>query len=356
MKIGIITFHRASNYGAVLQCYALTQFLSKKGYQVEVVDYRSHSIESTYKLVLFDSFRNFISSLIHILYRYKSNANFRKFINSFLPISKRSYYAASEIKGYDILIIGSDQVWNKRITKGFDNVYWGEIPYGKAIISYAASMGTEVVYLEEDKIKIQNYLRNFDSISVREQSLHNFIGTLTNKPIKIVLDPAFLLSKNDYMDISCNPSITKYVLYYQMEYNRDAKKRVCEIANQLGCQVVVLGGKKEKYPLKYKYLDSSNVSVPEFLGYINNAECVMASTFHGVVFSLIFNKDFYFIANGKTDRATFLLHNIGATNRIVSPKNSLIFSKVNYQRIRQNIDVQKDLSIEFLINAIKKFD
>lgn len=356
MKIGIITFHRASNYGAVLQCYALVTFLKQNGYDAEVVDYRARSIEATYKLFKFGSVHGFVSSLMHFCYRYKSNLNFRNFINTFLPLSPQIYNSASEIKEYDILVIGSDQVWNKRITKGFDDVYWGNIPNRKKIISYAASMGTEVEYSKEDINIIRNNLKNFNAISVREQSLYNTICCLTEKSVNLVLDPTFLLSIDDYKKIAIKPSISNYVLYYQMEYHKDTKTRVCEIARQLGCQVVVIGGKKEKYPIKYNYFNSASVSVCEFLGYIQNAKCVLASTFHGVAFSLIFNKDFYFVANGKTDRAKFLLESVGAKDRIISSEKPINFSKIDYCLITHNLIQRKKTSMDFLNNSFLNND
>ena len=353
MKIGIITFHRASNYGAVLQCYALVTYLKKNGYYAEVVDYRSKSIELAYRLLKFSSLRVFLSSLIYLHFRCKSNNNFRNFISSFLPLSKKIYYSASEICDYDILIIGSDQIWNQRITKGFDNVYWGDIPNGKKIITYAASMGTEVNLLKEDKEKIKQYLLNFDYISVREYSLYETIKGLTDKPIEMVLDPTFLLYPDDYSQLISPPADNNYILYYQMEYHKDAKKRVCEIADQLGCDIIVLGGKKERYSRSKRYCDSSNVTVSEFLGYVFYAKCVFASTFHGVAFSLIFHKDFYFLANGKTDRAVYLLESLGAKDRVISPEVSVSFSNVDYSIINTKIQYRQKQSFDYLEKAIK---
>lgn len=349
MKIGTLTFHRACNLGGALQCYALLHYLNCNGYTAEAVDYRSHAIESVYRLINTKNFIGFLRSLRYLRKKYYLNKNFRIFRERFIPISSQKYLEVEDLANeYDILLIGSDQVWSKRINHGFDKFYWGAIPGKQRIISYAASMGTDHHYTDEENKLIASYLNNFDAISVREDSLNEEMSRLTNKAITTTIDPTLLLSVDDYREIAEFPNVKDYVLYYQMEYNPESKKRVTEVAKELGCEVVVLGGKMEDYVVSSTYLPIAKVSPQAFIGYILNAKCVFASSFHGVALSVAMKKDFYFLANYETDRADNLLRHIGAYDRRIASDQSILFSKVDYSIVEPKLNIFRESSINFL--------
>ena len=170
MKIGTLTFHRACNYGGALQCYALVETLRRMGYNAEVVDYRSRAIENSYKPIKAITIKGLIKSLIQLPQTLKRNHSFRLFSKQYVPTSNRTFYNANDISDqYDFCFIGSDQVWSKRINKGFDPVFWGQFRGKKA--SYAASMGTDHDFTPEEYKLIKEYLGSFDNISTREDSL-----------------------------------------------------------------------------------------------------------------------------------------------------------------------------------------
>lgn len=354
MKIGTLTFHRANNFGGALQCFSLIYYLRKNGYDAEVADYRSKAIESAYKLIRFSSLRAFVGSLRELPMRLRHNENFKEF-RKLIPISANTFCSAKELDGvYDIVLIGSDQVWSKRINQGFDPVFWGNIKGGTKVVSYAASMGTDHNYTDEENQIIREYLNNFDAISVREDSLNTEMSALTEKPIQTVVDPTLLLDKSDYSKIesmSIVPS-NKYVLYYQMEYHEKSRLRVQEVAEQLNCDVIVIGGRKEHYEGKYKHYAYSDITVPEFIGLINNATCVFASSFHGTALSVAMRKDFYFFDNYESDRAENLLLHIGAHDRMIKSTNSLKYTPVKYSVIENNIKSYILKSTEFLKNNL----
>lgn len=330
MKIGTLTFHRACNYGGVLQCFALVKALKKMGYDAEVVDYRSQAIEDSYTIIKTNGIKNFIASILSFPVTQKSINNFKEFRNKFIPISSNVYHSASELSDkYDLCFIGSDQVWSKRINRGFDSVYWGQFNGRKA--SYAASMGTDHNYTEAENNQIKSFLANFDNLSTREDSLRDELLSLTDKPIQTVIDPTLLLSREDYEAIAIKPKEDNYVLYYQMEYHPQSKDFVTNIAKQLGCKVITLMGPNENYEgVEHLHKTVPQVKVEEFVGYILNAKCVIASSFHGTALPIAMKKDFYFLANFQADRSENLLRYLGALDRMRTSTDIIAFSHVDY--------------------------
>ena len=333
MKIGTLTFHRACNYGGVLQCYALVTYLRSLGYSAEVIDYRSRAIEKSYAIINTKSFKHFFSSILNFFHTIKTKKNFRKFLNANIPISNQVYYGPNELSNqYDLFFIGSDQIWSKRINKGFDPVYWGQFE-GK-IVSYAASMGTDHDYSEYEYKKISSFLQRFHCISTREDSLRNEIAPYTKKRVQTVIDPVLLLSVHDYKKIAVKPKEEQYVLYYQMEYNSASKDFVANIARQLNCSVITIMGPNEYYGgIEHIHKSTFQVSVEELVGYIYNARCVISSSFHGTALPIAMQKDFYFLANRMTDRSENLLRHIGAIDRMKKSTEMIEFTPVDYSVI-----------------------
>lgn len=353
MKIGTLTFHRACNYGGALQCFALIKALRKMGYDAEVVDYRNPVIEKTYSLISFNNFRSFISSLLHLKSSIQKKRNFRKFAKQFIPMSSEIYRNSSELSNkYDYFLIGSDQVWSKRINKGFDPAYWGLFEGNK--ISYAASMGTDHNYTQEERDEINRYLEGFSYISTREDSLRDELSQLSKKSIETVIDPTLLLDRMDYESIAIKPKEDNYVLYYQMEYHPQSKDFVANVAKTLGCKVITIMGPNEKYEgVEHIHKKVSQVNVREFVGLILNAECVIASSFHGTALPIAMRKNFYFLANNATDRSENLLRHIGALDRMKKSTELIKYTSVDYSVIEHNLNVFVNKSKEFLLNCLR---
>lgn len=338
IKIGTLTFHRACNYGGALQCYALVKALKTMGYDAEVIDYRSKAIERSYQLIKTSNFKEFAASLLHIFSSWKQKKHFREFSRKFVPIGRKTFYCASELSNqYDLCFIGSDQIWSKRINRGFDPVFWGQFNGNKA--SYAASMGTDHNYTKDEYLKISSYLQNFKCISTREDSLNEELSPYTEKKIKTVIDPTLLITCEDYNEIAIKPKEKNYVLYYQMEYHASSKDFVKNIANQLGCKVVTIMGPNEDFGnIQHIHKKASEVSVQEFVGYILYARCVVASSFHGTALPIAMRKDFYFLANYEADRSENLLRHIGALDRMKKSTDIIKYSDVDYSIIEPQLD------------------
>ena len=352
MKIGLLTFHRACNYGGALQCFALAKKLNTMGYNVEVVDYRSKAIEQSYQLINMRGLKSFLASILCLRKSMKKRKNFRSFSKSFVPTSNIIYYSASEISNqYDIYFIGSDQVWSKRINRGFDSVFWGQFKGKKA--TYAASMGTDHSYSNAEYAELKGYLKNFDFLSTREDSLRNEMAPLTDKQIQTVVDPTLLISRKDYENIAIKPQEENYVLYYQMEYHPQSKDFVANIAKQLDCKVITLMGPNEQYEgVEHIHKTIPEVNVQELVGYILNARCVVASSFHGTALPIAMRKDFYFLANYEVDRSENLLRRIGALDRMKESRETVKFSPVDYSVIEPCLNIFISESVEYIRNCI----
>ena len=362
MKIGILTFHCAHNYGAVLQCYALQETLRQMGHDVEVIDYRPEYLLWPYRW--FDAHR-FISKnpikalkksfkeLVLLRLRFRRYNAFNSFISNRLHISER-VSADSIPNKYNIHIMGSDQIWNPKITKGFDPVYFGKFKFPKEerkYIAYAASMEAKSLRGEEQNFYKQS-LKNFDAVSVRERQLAELLQPLTSKKVEAVIDPTLLADKNIWESIAKQPKIKqKYVLVYQVRSNEKTIRIAESIANQLSAIVIEI---KAWMSIEYSKRKIQCASPEEFIGWIKYASCIVTTSFHGTAFSIIFNRPFYCITlgDGGDSRSLSLLTALQLDDRMVNKNDSPVFSEVNYERANKLLLNLKMKSLLFLTNAV----
>lgn len=312
MKIGILTFHNADNYGAVLQCYALQEVLKKKfpNDDVSVIDYRNDDIESTYKVIQLQ--KKAISNIIQFIYvpeLLKKRRQFKNFRQRFLDVSPALY---SE---YDVIFYGSDQIWNFALT-GSDLVYLGK-GFRGIKIAYAASDGGELI---DSQAEVKDLLLKFNEISCREKSLAKKITALTARhDIKTVCDPVFLISKTDWLKIAVLPKEHNYILAYKVSENLDFDREVEKASQYLGKPVIQIVYQKSIRKLFYQKQNIvTGVSVEQFLGYVAYADLVITTSFHATAFSLIFKRPFYVLKIKRgSERITDLLSAVDYANKYV---------------------------------------
>ncbi len=362
MKIGILTFHCAHNYGAVLQCYATQEFLRSKGYDVEVINYRPQFLLDPYKLFdrrrvisknLMLSLKFLIVECLLFLNRYKRFRGFEKFIHNRLQIGN-AVSRDSLPSDCDAYIIGSDQVWNSRITRGFDPIYFADFPFekgNKKFISYAASMESKTLTLEQVDFYAKS-IKNFDFLSVREIQLQQLLQPLTSKKISQVLDPTLMVPTHLWDNLSSDKSnVGKYVVVYQVRVNPNTMRIAEYIANQIGAKVKVLVAW-----LQYKAVEGTDqTATPEdFLDAIRNAACVVTTSFHGTAFAVIFNRPFYTIRlnDGSDSRSESLLGTLNLEERVVEVNASPIFSDIDYSLVNQKLEQLRSESQEYLLNSL----
>lgn len=361
IKIGILTFHCAHNYGAVLQCYALQEVLKSMGYNVEIINYRPKYLLNQYKKFCFNRLisRNpirmlkiWINEIMTINKRKKRYEAFQTFIetrlNLTLPVEGKNIPSS-----FDVYIMGSDQIWNPQITKGFDSVYFGEFKFpknGKKYIAYAASMEASSLN-QESKTFYSRVLKNFDAISVRENTFAQLLQSLTNKKIETVLDPTLLTDSAIWDSIIKHPSIREpYVLVYQVRRDKNTKRIADNIAKQLHAKVIEITANLSCKLLRNTY---QSCSPEEFLGWIKYASCVITTSFHGTAFSIIYNKSFYCLKLGKGDtRAASLLQELELENRMIERTSSPKFQLLNYEYVNEKIMNLRKKSYQFLLSSL----
>ncbi|WP_303029700.1 polysaccharide pyruvyl transferase family protein [uncultured Duncaniella sp.] len=323
MKIGILTYHRAENFGAVLQAYALSSYLRSEKHDVEVIDYRSKNIERRYEIFspgillsrknIYLSIKEYIGRFSNIADRRTKKRKFEEFRKN-LPLSK-PVRARREIGTYDIIITGSDQVWNFHINKGDENVYL--LNFGSESlmrVSYAASSERNGLSRIPES-QLREAFDRFDKISVREQFLKDIVGKLTNKKVSVCVDPVFLLSASEYEDVCMKPRERKYILVFHMTYSRELVEFASKLAMNKGLRLIeCFGG----FAAHQKSADSiCNWGPQELLGLIANAEVVFTTSFHGLAFSLILHRNVWLINKGDNCRQHSLLHLAGLDHRML---------------------------------------
>lgn len=359
MKIGILTFHCAHNYGAVLQCYALQETLKNMGHEVEVINYKPKYLITPYKIFNIKYFyqknpykllkRIFTEIEIYKKRKKRYNA-FNTFINKKLNLS--TLVAGHSIpKDYNLYIVGSDQVWNRHLTQGLDPIYWGNFERGAGhLITYAASMEAKEID-EQYKVPIINNLKNFDYISVREKNLQEILQKISKKKIELVIDPTLLVNSTLWNNLSIAPPIKKkYVLIYQFAKNINTINIANKIASEINADVLDVNVDI----LNDKYNKLYYLSPEQLLGYFKNASFIITSTFHGTAFSVIFNKPFYYIKLGNKEnyRVNSLLENIGLSDRIISEYSSPEYKDIKYIKTNKLLNALKNNSIQFLEKII----
>jgi hypothetical protein len=357
MKVGLLTFHAAHNYGAVLQAYGTLALLNSLGITANCIDYRPNYLA---KQRIFPRLKNqpfsikiklIIEGMMVFYWRIKRRNRFNNFINSKLNTSKEGYLNLG--KSHEAYIMGSDQIWNIQLTKGFDAPFWGNFKTKKGVVkvSYAASMSNYNLNTSQKK-KMGELLKNFDAISVREEQSESFILDNFNIKTNTVLDPTFLLEKSQWSLISKKPTInTKYVLVYSIGLRDEALRVANLIAKQLNFKIVELTALVDKNVLFNK---CQTASPEEFLGYFEHAAFIVTTSFHGTAFSIINKKPFYSIAHGndKDTRQRTILNKLGLNNRLISIGETPILDEINYESVHTKLDLLRANSINFLKNSL----
>lgn len=331
MKVGIVTFHFVNNFGGVLQAYALKKTLIKKcNVEVKIVDYRNWFIRFTDTVRLFPITKNiaeFKSGIKSMKDRYSRIHRFRKFCENRFDRT-RYYKNGLSLRFYppdcDKYILGSDQIWNAVITFGIADPYFGGfVRESKDKFAYAPSFGKNYIH----KIftnKVKKYLQKLGSISVREKEGIELVKALTGRQAIQLIDPSFLLEKEDWDEIAVKPHIDgEYILLYIMQRDDSIYDYVRKIKLKLGIQLVEIS----RYGYKPDFVDISLVDVgpDEFIGLFQCAACVCTNSYHGLSFSIIFQKELYLI---QCKRFTGRINNL---LELLQIDKSIIFNKKDPQ-------------------------
>ena len=353
-KVGVITFHRADNYGAVLQTYATQYCLNEQGIEVDIIDYRSPKLEESYKLFDFRRGRNsihcikiFLHDLTRIPRKMKFNSFRKKLLKCSIPYSTANIYDSN--RQYDVFMTGSDQVWNHASPQKHDVYCFTFVEKGKKKVSYAASPGTHFIY-DNSKEFYASALKDFTDISVREKSGLKIVKNLTGRNATLLPDPTLMLSKKDWDKIAKKPRESRYILIYLMNAREEVLHFAEALSKKTGLRVLNITD-DNRSSIKAKGIH--NAGPIEFLGYFSNAEYVITNSFHGLMFSIIYRKSVYVdIPKGKNttyERLTNILDELGISDRYIADLSiDFVPQKIEYSEIEGNISKLQNKTKEFI--------
>lgn len=358
MKVGILTFHNAINYGAVLQAYALQQFLKKDGYDAEIIDYRNDYFKKFYSPFYIEKLN--LRKIIYMLYSFRQKMRrlkqFGKFRSDFLIQSKEIYYpnTISKIDNvYDCIVVGSDQVWNLTLIDGDPNYL---LPFCKKTrkITYAASIGLKKIPDEYDDVFAKN-IPMFDTISVREKSAVRLLKQYTEKEIEVSNDPVLLLDKKEWKKVVIDTDyIVKgnYIVVYKINKN-DLYDKAEELSKKTGQPVVVI---KPDRSCNFDCIKVKGASPQEFVSLFYNAKYIITDSFHGSVFSIIFGKKFIYIPDVRPDNKNIrifdLLRKFNLESRVYNNSIEEIYNPIDLKSIQGILDKERKQSADYLRKAI----
>ena len=290
MKIGILTFHNAHNYGAVMQAYALRSVLRRNGHEVTILNYRNQAIDSHYpKQLSFDQTGFSARQQIDWSEQYHK---FKYFIDHVLLEDQTSVLDVEDLEclEMDCFICGSDQIWEPWLTNGLDRVYFLDFKTRARKVSYGASKA-KPDFSSFEKEYFRNKLLRFDAVSVREESLAIALKNECGISADTVLDPTFLLDAEDYMVVADPIKVPHpFVLAYYLSEDEQLFDCAKRVAQQLKQPLVEIHFFRMERNIGYQV---ANCGPGEFLTYFHNASYVLTNSFHGVAFSIIFPRPFY---------------------------------------------------------------
>lgn len=354
-KVMILTFQFADNYGALLQAYALKREIETIGYQADVVNYVSDLNKAEYSrnpFIVKGSFKKKVKRVLKLPLAWKQMKLCDEFRKTNLELKReiKKEELMNLTEEYTALVVGSDQVWNGRLT-GDNTTYF--LDFGKNIkkISYAASLGTmKMTDFQKDCMK--KYVSEFDAVSIREERNLDEVKYYVSKAENVV-DPVFL-NTGQWKQIASagkHSVAEKYILYYSLGGAEDFEKIVEELSNTHSLQTISVHPTAKKYHIKGKQL--YNVGPIDFLALIENAEIVCTDSFHATCFSIIFGKLLCYKTNqDNPGRAESFLRKLKAI-----PDNSLTetlscqlldCSKINKTILKQDIARSKTFLREAL--------
>jgi hypothetical protein len=376
MKAGLLTFHHAHHYGAQLQAYALMKAVIAAGVDCEIINYvRSDTTEGNRLFKKGFSARSLLSNANTVL-NYgklkKRYQRFESFVKSDMVLSPKFYGTYEALKNdapeYDVYVCGSDQIWNPLIykEKTYDPAFFSDFARSGKKVAYAPSFGINEIPADKRE-ELKKYLESFECLSVREKQGEKIIRDISGKDSLTVLDPTLLLKGEEWGVQAAGPVFGEpYILCYFISDARKYSEFVGVLSQKYNLPVVSLcGARRVAAQTKHTVLDAGP---REFLGLFRNASMVCTDSFHGTVFSVNFNKQFYcFESSQKAERTVNsrlynILEKLGLVSRIFSldmELNDFIKqtvsdgSDIDYIEVERLLGAERELSFKYLKDSLQ---
>lgn len=378
MKIGILTILNVNNYGAELQCCALSRKLHKMGYDAEVINYLfginpGHQFDGEKRTVAISFAQDIKVRLLPIvqnlfcLFHKKNketrNMRFAEFHSKWNRLTDTVYPSVKSLYdadfNYDVICIGSDQVWNYMKGYSLEPFFASFDKKGTKKITYASSIGLSSLSKEAEDV-FKERLSNFSNISVREQQASELLGKLLHRDIDVVLDPTLILDNKEWLEVAkfdmCPKE--KYILVYIVTIKpcNYVLKLARHIAKQRNLKIVRIC--RDAYPEHsgHDVQEILTAGPSDFIGLFSKAEFVVTNSFHGTVFSINFLKPFYSVIKSKhstNSRLTSILQKLDLEHRIISVGSPLpeIFD-IDYAQSTEKLREERMRSLEYIRKAL----
>jgi len=349
-KVNIVTYCTYKSLGSILQAYGLQKQLNILGHKSSILMYKSEN-QFIYQKV--NSIKSFCKKIYEIVILRKIRAAYHKrinFIDNNISIKYFNDYKEVIEKAKEEMcntyMAGSDQVWQP---DNCNPLFFLDFVKDNKRISYAASMGKTEIPLEKKEV-FQKLINNFDYISVREEECADIIKNMTQKEVRVHIDPTFLISAEEWRKISSPYNVKEpYILLYMLYWDKKCKEKIKKFKRKTGLKVLAIAdGLSNVYADKVLY----DIGVEEFLWLIDHAEYIITSSFHGTAFATIFNKKFSAIINPKApSRITNLLKKLSLPT--VDINELITTSDFDYEKTNQLILIEKNKSIDYLKKVIE---
>lgn len=365
MKVELITLHRVTNFGSMLQTYATQTIIERLGHDVEVIDFVPEGI--TFKRgcwpknntpVILKILKFFPLLFINIFQYYILN----KFIRTFVKVSYEKYSTYQELINNpplaDAYISGSDQVWNTQNNNPKEDLnayYLGFVPEGRRRIAYAGSFGKNV-FTDEEQTIIKNHIFKYDCISVREDDGLQILERFGYTDGIHVVDPTLLLTGQEWIKFSSSSKKPKpgYVFVYNLNRNSLIKEIAKKLANDKGLRIINFADSLDFIPGAENRVFNTAL---DFINHIAHADYVITDSFHGTAFSINLNRQFITVkAPRYNSRIESILRLSGLLDsRLVSsPDDAVKVAEkcIDYMTVNEKIAEAREKSYKYLQESL----
>lgn len=362
-RVAIITYHKVYNCGSSLQAYATLQTFLKLGMDATIINYVPNRFRGygsfrqtfTEKRYFSNPMKALAMTLLSYRSRKKQKEQFDKF-DTYLHLGKEVYDEdLSVMPEYDVYFTGSDQVWNDYFG-GFEKAYFLDfVKLGKPCYAYSASFGKSKFSANEKK-ELHKLLSKYSKISVRENTGKHILEELDIKSVQL-LDPIYVLNRDEWSKLSESPIEGKYILIYQISYKSNCIEYAkCLSKNVGGLPIYFIEYERRPHKHGINYFFAPTVN--QFLGLIKNATYMVTDSFHGTSFSLKFNRTFFAVMPPAfPGRLKSILELLELQDRIVSSVSELeerLSNNIKWEKVNATLKVESQKNVSFLKKCLSE--
>ena len=370
---GVLTFHWADDYGALLQAFALKRCLENLGARTEVIPYAPFRLVGRYwwcplsVIPLPDggvkyrpnrfAWKHNLLLGIDFWKRRQAMRSFRRrYLSARLPVRTAKRLS---LEPYDCVFVGRDQVWNPDITVILDDAYIGNV--GRRgncrLVAYAASMGRSELPERDREKFVRCVNENFYAVSLREPSAVPFVESLLCRGVTDMADPVFLLNREEWERLRLLPPERDYVLLHWTEYNEDMRQYAGTLARLLHKKVIQTSAPARNGMAGGELHITGGPA--EFIGYIRNAACVVTNSFHAAAFSILFERQFLVFGHSTYNaRLSGMLKRLELGGRLWEesrpPEPDRIWDEIDWEAVRKRLETERGRSFRFMRSGLEK--